>query len=143
VSGRASAMRGALAGAAAAAVWQACDPVLKRAFGTPYTDSQLIGPFITRGRLERLANLATHASAGAGFGFVFARLGGRGVGQGVSAALVENAFLWPGIAVFDRIHPKRRDGTWPPLARDPRVFASATAGHVLFGALLGLLVRHR
>jgi hypothetical protein len=59
------------------------------------------------------------------------------VRQGVAAALAENALLWPGIAVFDRIHPRRRDGTWPPLARNPRVFAQASAGHALFGALLG------
>jgi hypothetical protein len=124
-------------GAVAAAVWQACDPVLKRAFGTPYADAELLGPFITRGRHEWLANLVTHAAAGAGFGFVFERLGGRGVRQGVAAALVENTVLWPGVAVFDVIHPKRRDGTWPRLLTSPRAFAAASAGHALFGALLG------
>jgi len=127
-------------GALAAAAWQACDPLLKRAFGTPYTDAQLLGPFITRGRYEWLANLATHAAAGATFGYVFERLGGRGVKQGMTAALVENAVLWPGIAVFDVIHPKRRDGTWPRLVTSPRAFASASAGHALFGALLGAAV---
>ena len=126
-----------MTGVLAAAAWQACDPLLKRAFGTPYTDAQLLGPFITRGRYEWLANLATHAAAGATFGYVFERLGGRGVKQGMTAALVENAVLWPGIAVFDVIHPKRRDGTWPRLVTSPRAFASASAGHALFGALLG------
>ena len=134
-------MKGAVAGALAAAAWQACDPFFERAFGTPYSDSQLIGPFITRGRYEWVANLATHAAAGATFGHLFERLGGRTVRQGVVAALVENAILWPGIAVFDRIHPKRRDGTWPRLATSPRVFASSSAGHAFFGALLGVLVR--
>ena len=129
-----------MTGALAAAAWQACDPLLKRAFGTPYTDAQLLGPFITRGRYEWLANLATHAAAGATFGYVFERLGGRGVKQGMTAALVENAVLWPGIAVFDVIHPKRRDGTWPRLVTSPRAFASASAGHALFGALLGAAV---
>ena len=129
--------RGALAGAVAAAVWQACDPLLKRTFGTPYADAELIGPFLTRGPLEPVVNLVTHASAGAGFGYLFERLGGHGVRRGVTAAVIENTLLWPGITVFDRIHPKRRDGTWPPLARSPRVFASATAGHAIFGALLG------
>ena len=129
-----------MTGALAAAAWQACDPLLKRAFGTPYTDAQLLGPFITRGRYEWLANLATHAAAGATFGYVFERLGGRGVKQGMTAALVENAVLWPGIAVFDVIHPKRRDGTWPRLVTSPRAFAAATAGHALFGALLGAAV---
>ena len=126
-----------MTGVLAAAAWQACDPLLERAFGTPYTDAQLLGPFITRGRYEWLANLATHAAAGATFGYVFERLGGRGVKQGMTAALVENAVLWPGIAVFDVIHPKRRDGTWPRLVTSPRTFASASAGHALFGALLG------
>jgi hypothetical protein len=126
-----------VAGALAAAAWQACDPLLKRAFGTPYCDAELIGPFITRGRHEWLANLATHAAAGATFGVVFERLGGRGVKQGVTVALVENTLLWPGIALFDAIHPKRRDGTWPRLVTSPRAFGSATAGHALFGALLG------
>jgi hypothetical protein len=63
------------------------------------------------------------------------------VKAGVAAALAENTLLWPGIAVFDRIHPKRRDGTWPPLATNPRAFGSAAAGHALFGTLLGLGVR--
>jgi hypothetical protein len=134
-------VRGAVAGALAAAAWQACDPVLKRAFGTPYSDAELLGPFITRGRYEWLANLATHSAGGAAFGHAFERLGGRGAKAGVAAALVENAVLWPGLAVFDRIHPKRRDGTWPPLATSPRVFASASAGHAFFGLLLGLATR--
>jgi hypothetical protein len=134
-------VRGAVAGALAAAVWQSCDPVLKWVFRTPYADAELIGPFITLGRHAWLANLATHATAGASFGYAFERLGGRGARQGVAAALIENTLLWPSLAVFDRIHPKRRDGTWPPLVSSPRVFASASAGHALFGALLGAAVR--
>ena len=133
-------MRGAAAGALAAAFWQAGDPILKRTFGTPYSDAELLGPFITTGRYEWLANLVTHAAGGAGFGYVFERLGGRGPKAGVVAALAENTLLWPGLVVFDRIHPKRRDGTWPPLATSPRAFASATAGHAFFGVVLGVLV---
>jgi hypothetical protein len=45
------------------------------------------------------------------------------------------------IFVLDRGHPARRDGTWPPLFANPRVVAQSTAGHALFGAVLGLLVR--
>ena len=133
--------RGAVAGAAAAAAWQACDPLLKEMFRTPYVDAELIGPFLTRGPLEPLANLATHTAAGAAFGHLFERFGGRGPRTGVIVALVENTVLWPTMALFDRIHPKRRDGTWPPLARSGRVFVSASAGHALFGVLLGALVR--
>jgi len=134
-------VRGALAGALAAAAWQACDPLFKHTFRTPYSDAELLGPFITRGRYEWLANLATHSAGGAAFGYLFERLGGRGVRDGVAVAVAENTLLWPVMPVFDRIHPKRRDGTWPPLASSPRVFASATAGHAFFGVLLGLGVR--
>jgi hypothetical protein len=132
-------VRGAVAGALAATAWYACDPGLKRAFRTPYSDAELIGAFLTRGRYERLACLGTHVAAGATFGHLFERLGGRGVRQGVAVALAENTLLWPGLALFDRIHPKRRDGTWPPLVNSPRAFASASAGHALFGAVLGAL----
>jgi hypothetical protein len=134
-------MKGALTGALAAAAWQACDPLFKRTFGTPYSDAELFGPFITRGRYEWLANLATHSAGGATFGYVFERLGGRGVKAGVIAALAENTVLWPGLAVFDRVHPKRKDGTWPPLVTSPRAFGSATAGHAFFGLLLGFGTR--
>ena len=134
-------VRGGIAGAAAATLWRLCDPVLKRTFGTPYADAELLGPFVTQGPLEPVANLVTHAAGGFAFGYVFTRLGGRGVRQGVAAALVENTLLWPGLAVFDRIHPRRRSGEWPRLVDDPRVFAQATAGHTIFGVLLGVLSR--
>ncbi|MES1247360.1 MAG: hypothetical protein ABUS54_06785 [Actinomycetota bacterium] len=136
-------MRGALAGALAAAAWQACDPVLKRLSGSPYSDAELLGPFIATGRYEWLANLATHSAAGAGFGFAFERLGGRTVRAGVAAALAENTLLWPAIGVVELVHPKRRSGEWPRLVTSPRAFASATVGHAFFGALLGLGVRRR
>jgi hypothetical protein len=132
------ATRGGIAGAAAATLWTFCDPLLEKAFGTPYSDAQLLGPFLTQGELEPVADLVTHAAGGFAFGWAFARLGGRGVRAGVTAAIAENTALWPALAVFDRIHPKRKSGEWPPLVRNPRVFAQATAGHALFGVLLGL-----
>ena len=132
-------VRGGIAGAVAATIWTAADPVLDRVFGTPYADSKLLGPFITQGPLEPVANAATHAAGGFAFGYLFSRLGGRGVKNGVAAAVAENTLLWPGLAVFDRIHPKRRSGEWPRLVTNPRVFAQATTGHALFGVLLGLL----
>ncbi len=135
------AQRGALAGAVAAAAWQGCDPLLKAVFRTPYVDAELIGPFITRGPLQPFVNLATHMTAGAMFGHLFERFGGHGVRAGVTVAVAENTLLWPGMAILDRIHPSVQDGTWPRLAGNPRAFGSATAGHALFGALLGLLVR--
>jgi hypothetical protein len=136
-------VRGAVAGALAAAAWQACDPVFKKLSGSPYSDAELIGPFITTGRYEWAANLATHSAAGAGFGYAFERFGGQGAKAGVVAALAENTLLWPGIGVVEHFHPKRRSGEWPRLVTSPRAFASATVGHAFFGLLLGLGVRGR
>lgn len=134
-------MRGAAAGALAAAAWQAADPVFKKLSGSPYSDAELLGPFITTGKGEWLANLVTHSAAGAAFGHLFERLGGRGVRAGVAASLVENVLLWPAVGVVEAFHPKRRSGEWPRLVTSPRAFASAVAGHAFFGALLGLGVR--
>jgi hypothetical protein len=131
-------VRGAVAGALAAAAWNGFDPLLKRVFDTPYADSEVLGPFITTGRYEWAANLVTHMGGGATFGYLFERLGGRTVKHGVAAAVVENTLLWPAVAVIERVHPKRRAGAWPPLLFDQRAFAAATVGHAAFGALLGL-----
>jgi hypothetical protein len=130
-------MRGGVAGALAAAAWNAYDPLLKRAFKTPYADSEVLGPFITEGRYEWVANLATHMAGGFAFGSLFERFGGRTPKQGVAAAVVENTVLWPVLAAIERVHPKRKRGEWPPLLLNARAFAGATAGHALFGALLG------
>ena len=131
-------IRGALTGAVAAGIWSVYDPLLKRAFASPYADSEVLGPFITTGRYEWLANLVTHMTGGAAFGYVFERLGGRGVRAGVAAAVVENTVLWPVIGLLEPIHPKRRSGEWPPLLANGRAFTSATVGHAIFGALLGI-----
>lgn len=136
-------MRGALVGAVAAALWNGYDPLLKRAFKTPYADSEVLGPFITTGEYEWLANLVTHMGGGFAFGYLFERFGGHGVKQGVTAALVENTALWPAVAVIETVHPKRKSGEWPPLLLNGRAFAAATVGHAIFGVLLGLGVRRR
>jgi hypothetical protein len=127
-----------LAGAISAGIWNGYDPLLKRLFGTPYADSEVLGPFIARGRREWLANLVTHMAGGAAFGYAFERLGGRGVRAGVAAAIAENTLLWPAIGLLEPLHPKRRSGEWPPLLANGRAFAAATAGHAIFGVLLGL-----
>jgi hypothetical protein len=134
-------MKGAAAGALAAAAWAASEPVLQRVFRTPYSDVRLLGRFVTRGRAWPAAGLAVHVANGAVFGAVFERAGLRGVKAGVLAAQAENAALWPAMALVDRLHPDRRDGTWPPLARSPRVAVYELLAHALFGAVLGALVR--
>jgi hypothetical protein len=124
----------------AAASWAAAEPVLRRLLRTPYTDVRLLGAPLSR-RRWRAAGTVAHLANGAAAGVVFQRLGLRGWKQGVAAALVENAALWPGMAVVDRLHPDRRSGAWPPLLRNGRVFAQETAVHALFGAVLGSLLR--
>ena len=136
-------MRGAVVGAIAAGIWNAYDPLLKRAFDTPYADSEVLGPFITTGEHEWVANLVTHMGGGFAFGLLFERLGGHGVKQGVAAAVVENTALWPLIGLLEPLHPKRKSGEWPPLLTNRRAFAAATAGHAIFGVLLGFGVRRR
>jgi hypothetical protein len=84
-----------------------------------------------------------HLINGALFGALFARLGGRGARWGLAAAGVEHLLAWPAMAVADRLHPDRRDGTWPRLLTDRRVFAQETALHALFGSVLGLLLPRR
>jgi hypothetical protein len=131
--------KGAVSGAAAALAWVAVEPLFGRALGTPYGDSKLAGALITRGRFEPVARLGAHTAAGALFGWVWAGLGGRGAASGVLAAELENALLWPAMAVVDRVHPLVRDGTWPSLLRNPRAFGAAAVGHGFFGAVLGAL----
>jgi hypothetical protein len=124
----------------AAAAWAAAEPALGRVFRTPYSDLRLLGAPVTRGRLWPVAGLAAHLANGAVFGAVFERLGGRGARAGVVAAQVENAALWPAMALVDRFHPDRRSGAWPPLLGNRRVLAYEVTTHALFGAVLGLLL---
>ena len=42
-------VNGAMAGAAAAAVWAAQQPLDKRVFGTAYDDVEILGRLVTRG----------------------------------------------------------------------------------------------
>ena len=134
-------MRGALAGIAAAAVWAAAEPLAARAFRPPagYSDVRMLGGLLTRGSAWRAVGLGAHVVNGAVFGAAFARAGGRGWRQGLAAAQVENALLWPAMAVVDRLHPDRRSGEWPPLVTNMRVFGYEATVHALFGVVLGAL----
>jgi hypothetical protein len=136
---KARSLRGAAAGVVAAAAWTAGEPALRRLARTPYSDLRLLGRLATRGRAWPVAGLALHLANGALFGASFGRLGLRGVRAGVIAAELENLALWPAFLVVDRIHPDRRDGSWPPLILNPRVAAYEVAAHALFGAVLGRL----
>jgi hypothetical protein len=124
----------------ATTAWAASEPLLRRAFRTPYSDVRLLGRMATRGRLWPVAGTAIHVANGAVFGLVWSRIGGGGWKRGVVAAELENLVLWaPTMAFVDRYHPDRRRGALPPLLRNPRVFGYEVVTHALFGAILGLL----
>jgi hypothetical protein len=127
----------------AAAAWAAAEPLVRRAFRTPYSDVRLLGAAVTRGARWRPAGTAIHLANGALFGTLFERAGGQGVPQAVAATQAENLALWPAMAAVDRFHPDRKSGAWPPLLKNGRVFAQEALVHGLFGVVLGLLVRRR
>jgi hypothetical protein len=129
----------------AAAVWAAAEPAIARLVRAPagYSDLRLLGAPVTGdGARWREVGLAVHLANGAVFGALFAAAGGRGWKQGFAAAQAENLALWPAMAVVDRVHPDRRNGTWPPLVGNGRVFAHEAAVHALFGLVLGALARN-
>ena len=129
-----------MAGAVAAAVWVAAEPIGQRVFRTPYSDMRLLGALLTaRGPWRRLG-IVVHLANGTFFGAAFSRMGEGGWRRGLIAAELENLVLWPTMAMFDRIHPDRRSGLWPPLVSSPRVFAYEVTMHALFGVVLGILL---
>lgn len=131
-------LRGALAGALAACLWAAAEPALGRLFGTTYSDRRLLQGLLGT---TSAGALVVHACNGAVFGAAFERFGLRGPLRGMVAAQAENLVLWPGMIVAQGIHPSCRDGEWPTLFRNRRIFAYEVAGHALFGALLGSMLR--
>jgi hypothetical protein len=140
---RARTARGALAGALAAGVWAAQQPLDKRAFACDYDDVELLGKAVTRGPSWLPVGLALHVSNGAVFGAVYANVAPLvpipAWARGPLAGLLEHVGLWPLVSVTDRVHPAR--GDVPALAGNPRAFAQATWRHLLFGAVLGEVER--
>ena len=136
--------KGALAGAVAAGVWAAQQPLDKRVFGSDYDDVEMVGKAVTRGPAWYPVGLAIHLQNGAVFGAVYSIVAPRvplpGIARGALAALVENFALWPLGRVTDRFHPARAE--LPGLAGNHRALWQATWRHFLFGALLGEL-EHR
>lgn len=136
-------LRGALAGAAAAAIWAAQQPLDKRLFGVAYDDTELLGKAVTRGAAWPLVGTAMHVANGAAFGAAYAHLAPRMPlpvwSRGPAMALAENFALWPLTAVTDRLHPARSE--MPRLAGNRAALLQATWRHLLFGAVLGELER--
>ena len=136
-------LRGALAGAAAAAVWAAQQPLDQRVFGVDYDDAELLGRLVTDGRAAYPAGLAMHVLNGAVFGAVYANTGRAlpvpAVLRGPLAGLAEHLATWPGTAALSRIHPASDE--LPALWGSGAAFAQATWRHLLFGTVLGELER--
>jgi hypothetical protein len=136
-------LRGALAGAAAAAVWAAQQPLDKRVFRVDYDDADLLARLM---RVRRPAavpvGLALHLVNGAAVGALYANaapsLPGPGALRGAAAGLAEHLATWPGTLVIDRLDLAHG---LPKLWGDPRAFAQATWRHVLFGTVMGELER--
>lgn len=140
---RAQTARGALAGAVAAAVWAAQQPLDIKVFGVRYDDTELLGKLVTRGRWWRPVGVAMHVANGAAFGALYSVVAPRlplpSWARGPAAGLTENAATWPLTTLVPTVHPA--GGDFPPLFASPRAFAQATWRHALFGVVLGELER--
>src|SRR5262245_13659849 len=104
---------GALAGAIAAGVWAAQQPLDKRAFRCDYDDVELLGKLATRSGGWPAAGLALHVANGAAFGAGYSLLRpfipGPPIAAAVTAAMIEHLALWPLGGLVDRHHPARSD----------------------------------
>jgi len=137
-------LRGALAGAVAAAVWSAQQPLDKRVFGVDYDDAELLGSALTRqrgGAATYALGHALHLANGALFGAVYAAVspavGGPGAARGALAGLIEHAATWPAMRFLPSVHPVGE--AFPALWGDRRALAQATWRHLLFGTVLGVV----
>jgi hypothetical protein len=137
-SDRTRTLRGALAGAAAAGIWAAQQPLDKRVFGVDYDDCELLGTIVTRGRFAYPVGVVSHLVNGAIFGAVYARLApsipGPAPLRGLAAGTAEHLATWPTLR-FLSLHPAA--DRFPTLWGDRMAFAQATWRHALFGAVLG------
>jgi hypothetical protein len=136
-------LRGAFAGAVAAAVWAAEQPLDKVLFGCRYDDVELLGRSVVSGDGWYPAGLALHVGNGAALGALYANVAPvlplPPILRGPTVALSEHLAVWPLTLVSDRVHPARKQ--LPGLAGNRRAFAQATVRHLLFGLVLGELER--
>jgi len=134
--------RAAGAGAAAAIVWGALEPVDRRLFRYDYSDVAVLGKAFTRGPAWRPLGFAVHSVNGAIFGLVYdearRRLPVDPRRLALGMAIAEHLALFPLGYFVDRYHPARGE---PGLARlfHQRAFAQASFRHALFGFVLGRL----
>ena len=137
------ALRGAVCGTVAAAVWAVQQPLDKRAFASGYDDVEIVGRGLTRGEHWYPAGLATHLSAGAMFGVVYANIAPAlpvpAALRGPVVAAAEHLATWPLNRLVDSLHPARDD--LPILSGNRRAWLQGLWRHLLFGFVLGELER--
>jgi hypothetical protein len=137
--------KAAAAGAIAATVWGALEPLDQRLFRWDYSDVAVLGKAFTRGPGWRPLGFALHALNGAVFGLVYdearRRLPVAPRRLAIGMALVEHVALFPLGYFVDRHHPARGE---PGVARvfTARAFGQATLRHAIFGLVLGLGAQH-
>ncbi len=140
---RTRALRGAVSGAVAAAVWAFQQPLDKLLFGSGFDDVEFLGKAVARDENWYPIGLAMHMGNGAAFGALYASIAPSlplpAAARGVAVALIEHTAAWPLGAISDRIHPARDE--LPTLSGNRRVFAQELWRHVLFGLILGELER--
>jgi len=140
---RAKTFRGAFAGAVAAGVWAAQQPLDKPIFGVDFDDTELLGKAFTRGRAWPVVGLAIHLGNGALIGAAYAGVAARlplpSWSRGPLVALAEHLATWPLTIAADHVHPARDE--LPGLSSSWRAFAQATWRHLVFGVVLGELER--
>jgi hypothetical protein len=135
---RGSRTRSATAGACAAVVWAAAEPIDRRLLRNDYSDVALLGKAVTRSRAWPMVGLAMHAANGAVFGLAYHELRRRRDVSAIRLAMTEHVALFPFGRLVDRRHPARgQAGVCRVFGM--RAFAQATWRHFLFGAVLGRL----
>jgi hypothetical protein len=130
------------AGAVAAIVWGALEPIDRRLVHHDYSDVAVLGKAFTRGPAWRPLGFAIHALNGALFGLAFhearRRLPVEPRRLALALALLEHVVLFPTGYFVDRYHPARGESGVAKLLH-PRAFAQATVRHTVFGLVLGRL----
>jgi hypothetical protein len=121
--------RGGAAGALAAAVWAAQEPLDMRIFGVPYSDPKLLAKPIGGSRAAGIPiHLANGAALGAIYSLVASRLPGPAVARGAATGMAEHLATWPLVRFLPGVN----------LWGNHRAFAQAIWRHLLFGAILGV-----
>jgi hypothetical protein len=135
---RGSRTRSAAAGACAAVVWAAAEPLDRRLARNDYSDVALLGKAVTRSRAWPVVGLAMHAANGAVFGLAYHELRKRRDVSALRLAMIEHVTLFPLGWIVDRRHPARGQAG-VRCVFGARAFVQATWRHALFGAVLGRL----